>query len=334
VFVDDQDCQAFVTTLGEAAVKAGWKVHAYCLLPDHFHLVIETPQPTLVAGMKWLLGTFTNRTNRRHRTHGHLFAGRYRGLPVAPEGGYLREACAQVLLKPARTGALAADQLLPAYPWSSLPASLLDPAGRPGWLELAPVLAAFGMGEDTVASRHRWLEELQSRRLFPDPEVWHRLDRGWYFGDPEFAASLLRRLHAGSDTVRHGVASRPAQALLGRQIIAEELASRGWTDAELGRRPRTDPVKVAIAQRVRRETALSLRWLAGELRAGSHTTLRNALAATARSPDLRASADPANPAARPRRTTPAARPHPAAETAAAPGKALPLATATFSVAWD
>ena len=59
IFEDDSDRQRFVETLGEACVRSGWQVHAYCLMPNHFHLVIETPQPTLVAGMKWLLGTYT-----------------------------------------------------------------------------------------------------------------------------------------------------------------------------------------------------------------------------------------------------------------------------------
>ncbi len=58
------------------------RCHAYCLMPNHFHLVLETPQPNLVAGMKWLLGTYTSRHNRRHKEFGHLFSGRYKALRV------------------------------------------------------------------------------------------------------------------------------------------------------------------------------------------------------------------------------------------------------------
>ena len=76
IFVDDADRQRFVDTLGEACAKTGWQVHAYVLMPNHFHVVVETPQPNLVAGMKWLLGTYTSRFNRRHKLSGHLFAGR------------------------------------------------------------------------------------------------------------------------------------------------------------------------------------------------------------------------------------------------------------------
>ena len=72
-----------------ACGKAKWQVHAYCLMPNHFHLVVETPQPTLVAGMKWLLGTYTGRFNRRHREFGHLFSGRYKALLVGRQSEWL-----------------------------------------------------------------------------------------------------------------------------------------------------------------------------------------------------------------------------------------------------
>ena len=63
IFKDDEDRQRFMVTLGEACDKTGWQIHALCLMPNHFHLVLETPQPNLVAGMKWFLGTYTSRFN-------------------------------------------------------------------------------------------------------------------------------------------------------------------------------------------------------------------------------------------------------------------------------
>jgi len=80
-----------LTTLGEVCEKTGWQVDAWCLMRNHFHLVLETPQANLVAGMKWLLGTYTMRFNRRHKLTGHLFSGRYKSLIVDGSGsGYLR----------------------------------------------------------------------------------------------------------------------------------------------------------------------------------------------------------------------------------------------------
>ena len=103
IFRDDPDRQRFLDTLAEASVKTGWQVHAYCLLPNHFHLVVETPQPNLVAGMKWLLGTHTGRFNRRHKLVGHLLSGRYKALIVdGTTPGYLRTLGEYVHLNPVR----------------------------------------------------------------------------------------------------------------------------------------------------------------------------------------------------------------------------------------
>ncbi len=82
IFRDAEDRKRFLATLGEACRKTGWQVHALCLLSNHFHLVLETPRGNLAAGMKWFLGTYTARFNRRHKLFGHLFSGRYKALIV------------------------------------------------------------------------------------------------------------------------------------------------------------------------------------------------------------------------------------------------------------
>ncbi|MGO9199159.1 MAG: transposase [Limisphaerales bacterium] len=64
---DDRDRRRFLETFTEACQKTGWQVHAFCLMSNHFHLVVETPQPNLVAGMKWFLGAYTSRYNRRRK---------------------------------------------------------------------------------------------------------------------------------------------------------------------------------------------------------------------------------------------------------------------------
>jgi REP element-mobilizing transposase RayT len=75
IFMDDADRQRFVETLGEVCAKTGWQVHAYVLMPNHFHWVVETPQPNLVTGMKWLLGTYTSRFNRVTSSSATCFPG-------------------------------------------------------------------------------------------------------------------------------------------------------------------------------------------------------------------------------------------------------------------
>jgi putative transposase len=135
IFKDDQDRQCFLETLGEAGAKTGWQVHAYCLMLNHFHLVIETPNANLVAGMKWFLGAYTSRFNRRHRLSGHLFSGRYKSLIVDGSGdGYLRTVCDYVHLNPVRAKLLAPDQPLRDYCWSSYPEYLKKPKHRVSWL--------------------------------------------------------------------------------------------------------------------------------------------------------------------------------------------------------
>jgi len=70
--LDDQDRQKFLTTLGEACAKTEWQVHACCLMRNRFHLVLETPDANLVAGMRWLLSAYTIRLNHRQKLLGHV----------------------------------------------------------------------------------------------------------------------------------------------------------------------------------------------------------------------------------------------------------------------
>src|SRR6266567_152441 len=113
IFKDDWDRQRFLDTLSQACQKTGWQVHAYCLMRNHFHLVMETPQANLVAGMKWLSGVYTKRFNIRHKLCGHLLAGRYKALVVDGSGnGYLRTVCDYVHLNPERANLIKAEQAL------------------------------------------------------------------------------------------------------------------------------------------------------------------------------------------------------------------------------
>src|SRR5439155_7511508 len=86
IFRDVADRQRFVNTLGEACGKTGWQVHALCLMPNHFHMVVETPRGNLVAGMKWFLGTYTGRFNRRHKLFQEVATRLVFGGGEVPEG--------------------------------------------------------------------------------------------------------------------------------------------------------------------------------------------------------------------------------------------------------
>ncbi len=146
IFRDDGDREIFLRALGETCEKAGWQVHAYCLMGNHFHLVIETPHPTLVRGMKWFLGTYTQRFNSRHKERGHLFAGRYKSLLVdEADDLYLRVVCDYVHLNPFRAGLLEEGDALESYPWSSYAHYLAEPKKRPPWLRTDRYLGEYGV---------------------------------------------------------------------------------------------------------------------------------------------------------------------------------------------
>ena len=141
IFVDDEDRQRFLSTLGEACQKTEWQVHAYCLMRNHFHLVIETPQANLVAGMKWHLGVYTKRFNIRHKLCGHLFAGRYKALVVEGSGnGYLRTVCDYVHLNPVRAKLIKPEGFLESFAWSSYGEYLKPARQRPPWLRVDRLL--------------------------------------------------------------------------------------------------------------------------------------------------------------------------------------------------
>ena len=86
IFRSGRDRSLFLSTLTEACGKTARQIHADCLMRNHFHLVLETPRPNLVVGMKWLLGVYTKRFNIGHKECGHLLAGRYKALHVDARG--------------------------------------------------------------------------------------------------------------------------------------------------------------------------------------------------------------------------------------------------------
>src|SRR3954471_22378603 len=165
VFRNVQGHHSFLKTLGEACAKTGWQVHAFCLMKTHFHLVVETPQANLVAGMKWLLGTYTIRFNRRHKVFGPLFSGRYKALPVDGSGnGYLRTACDYVHLNPVRAKLLKPEQRLRDFGWSSYPDYLKEAKARPKWLRVDRVLGECGIPSDSAAGRRQWEQRMEAKR--------------------------------------------------------------------------------------------------------------------------------------------------------------------------
>ena len=165
IFEDDEDRRRFLSVLAEAGVKTEWQAHAYGLMGNHFHLVIETPRPNLVAGMKWRLGVYTERFNLRRKLCGHLFAGRYKALLVDGSGsGYLRPVCDYVQLNAARAKLIKSGEPLDRFNRSSHGAYLRPPRERPAWLRVDRLLGEHRIPNEGAAGRREFAAKMELRR--------------------------------------------------------------------------------------------------------------------------------------------------------------------------
>jgi REP element-mobilizing transposase RayT len=203
IFKDDFDRQRFVTTLGEVCTQTGWQVHAYCLMLNHFHLVVETPAANLVAGMRWFLSTYTARFNRRHKQFGHVFSGRYKSLIVDGSGtGYLRTVCDYVHLNPVRAKLLRPEQKLRDFAWSSWPEFLKPPEPRPRWLRVDRLLGERHIPKDSPAGRAELEKYLEWRRAQEDGDELKQIRRGWCLGGETFRKELLEQAQKQAGEIR------------------------------------------------------------------------------------------------------------------------------------
>lgn len=269
------DVALFRKTLHETCTKTGWKLLAWALTPTAMELVLQTPRANLVAGMKWLLGVFTARWNRRHQAGGPLFRGRYRSVLIqADHGPWLREAIEWVHLLPVREGILVSESPLAGYPHSSLPGFLGGKADELG----VPTLEVL---RDAVGSNHaQRLESLRRQAgvgLEPKPET------AWCHGGEAFRARIREMLAQGDPSLRRVGTADPVPGVAEAEtIIRTELAALGWDQARLDRTAKSHPFKVQLALRLRRETTVTIPWIAHRLVMGSPHSVRNLLAAARR----------------------------------------------------
>jgi REP element-mobilizing transposase RayT len=281
IFRDDADRLRFLDTLAEACAKTGWQVHALCLMPNHFHLVVETPRRNLVAGMKWFLGTYTARFNRRHGLAGHLFGGRYKALLVdSTAPGYFRAVCDYVHLNPARANLIPADQPLREYRWSSHAEYLKAPTRRWPWLQVDRLLGEMRLPKEGPVVRREFERVMEDRRRQEgDGSQWAPIRRGWFFGDKSLKEELLAKASERVGAQHHATQRQETEEAKAERLVREELATLGWNEGELARRRKGDPEKVRIARRLRQETTMTLAWIARRLGMGVWTYVSNLLGA-------------------------------------------------------
>ena len=277
IFQSEGDREMFLETLGEVSERNGWRVHAYVLMSNHYHLLVETPKANLVRGMHWFQATYTIRYNRRHQLSGHVFAGRYKSLLIDPEEeGYFAAVADYIHLNPARAR-LTAEKLLSSYRWSSLPGYGEGARLRPAWLEVETVLGALGW-RDTAAHRRAYLKRMEERareegrgeemESFPK-----ELRRGWILGGEQFREKVLKMMDELSD--RGARRTGPVQIWGDHAVWTAErflhagLGHWGLGTDDLHRLRKSDWRKRLIGHLIKRRTNVSLRWIGERLAMGA-----------------------------------------------------------------
>ncbi|MEW5817402.1 MAG: transposase [Spirochaetota bacterium] len=290
IFGDDKDRGEFLRCMGEVCGRTGWFIHAFVLMSNHYHMLLETPEANLVAGMKWLQGTYTQRFNLRHGIRGHLFQGRYKALVVDGEGkGYFLQASSYIHLNPVRAGLVQADYSLGTYRWSSYPFYLVSRAKRLKWIYVDRVLGELGDHRDNERGRKiygRYMEDLskeyrQSEEREEFNMKWKPLREGWYLGDEEFRDHLIsfldRAIHgkkresfSGDELREHGEAQ--AERFLRKGLRELEL-----TNHDLQGRAKGVEEKQVLAWWLRKKTIVSRKWISERLQMGDASRVSKAL---------------------------------------------------------
>ena len=179
IVVDDRDRTTFLTLLAHVIDRFGWRCHAYCLMDNHYHLLVETPQPNLSRGMRQLNGRYTQAYNRRHDRVGHLFQGRFTAIVVEKEA-HLLELCRYVVLNPVRAQMVTHPRLWTWCSYRPTAGELVAPV----WLSTEWILRQFGSRQRDAQRRYR--QFVADGRDGPCP--WEHLEGQIYLGSEEFIA--------------------------------------------------------------------------------------------------------------------------------------------------
>jgi REP element-mobilizing transposase RayT len=269
LYRDDQDREYWLYRMGESAGTHGAKVHLYCMMHNHFHLLVETPRGNLGRFMHSLLTGYTVFFNRRHRTHGHVTQGRY-GARLVSGNDYLLKLTRYVHLNPVKvnaTGVLPLAErvkLLREYRWSSFQAYAGMRQG-PDWLTVGPMLALVG---GKAGERNRLYREYVEAGVAEDDAAFQSelMRSARCIGDADFLKEVDARY---AEVVR--AARRPEDAVLRRsedfgvapEIVLSAVADAAGVEvAELSRRRRDSLLKAVTLFLLVRHTGLTQRDIA------------------------------------------------------------------------
>lgn len=227
MFMDDPDCLLFLEVLEKSVERFGWLCHAYCLMGNHYHLLLETPVANLSRGMQWLNGVYTQKFNKRHDRVGHVVQGRFKGILVERDV-HLRSLTRYVVQNPVRADIVAdpAD-----YRWSSFRATAgLDP--EPPFLTTDWLLSQFG--DDAERARADYRDFVQEGM---DDDPWEELRSGMYLCSERFMEGLAEKIGDSREDrelkARERLAARPPLDDLLYGARSRDARDRGICDAVL-----------------------------------------------------------------------------------------------------
>lgn len=181
IYVTDQDRLLWLQLFSDTCERFNWVCHAWCLMDNHYHILIETMEANLARGMRHLNGVFTQTTNHLHQRVGHLFQGRYKAILVE-KNSHLLELARYVVLNPVRAGMVrdVAD-----WPWSSWQATTnCEPS--PKWLNTDGILAQFGHTRANAAAAYA----VFVREGVGLPSVWKKLNNQIFLGSELFVKHM------------------------------------------------------------------------------------------------------------------------------------------------
>ena len=252
--------------LDEACQRTGWLVHAWCLMSNHYHLALHTPNANLVCGMQWLQTTFAARFNGFRKERGHVFQGRYRAIHVQP-GRALGSVCHYIHLNPVRAHMFTVDK---TAQWHGCSLRwVLRPRERPNWFAPAPALA-HPTGLPDSARGHRayisYLAGLATDDEEQKKQCFGQLCAGWAVGGDDFKNDLLEQ--APQDPSTTGIEDvAEARVLMWEKALRELKARLG--KSECAGTAKSADWKVALATEMKRHTTATNQWLSGALGMGS-----------------------------------------------------------------
>ena len=275
VFAEPGAPHAFVSALEEAVDRYGWRLAAYVVMRNHFHLAVQTPEPNLSAGMHWLQCTFATRFNRMRKENGHLFQGRYHAI-LLESGRDLARVVDYIHLNPFRAGLVKSDQLS-QFRWSSL--SRYAKNQRFNGLSTINWMQAIDLHD--TSDGWRGYEERLMRKAgvsAEEAESEHKqLTSGWAVGSENWKESTLADHipdRAGDEADGFTGLNPDMLATKWHLRLRQELAEAGKAETDLSTARKGADWKVTIAERMQRELGVPIKWLAQELQMGSPGSVR------------------------------------------------------------